>query len=488
MTSRRAVPRGRSNPPRWNRRSASRRWGTRLAPSTVPPKPPAIPRLWRRVRRTIWTWWLWGAGAVYALATDHYKSAIGFALAAFAFAVTRPREKAPALGLDHEFSTSSDEFLASMVGATGVAFLAGNSVTVLNNGDRFYPAMLEAVKSAQRSITMEAYIYWDGEVGRLLADAIAERAAAGVKVKILLDAIGSSTIGDDILGRLQRGDCQVAWYNPIRWYNLDRFNNRTHRKSLIVDGRVAFTGGAGIADQWRGDARSPEEWRDLQVRIEGPGAMPLQTGFAHNWLETTGELVSGEEFYPPAGPTPGRVDVQTILSSPAGGSSSVRIMYYLAIACARDHVWIENPYFVPDEVAIRTLTDAAARGVDVTIIVSGRYNDNRLARLNSRRLYGYLLEGGVRILEYNRTMLHQKTMVVDGLFATVGTTNFDNRSFSLNEENNVCFVDRTTVAAVEAAFMSDADASDEVELDAWRRRGWVAKGSEFLAQFLKDQV
>ena len=204
-----------------------------------------------------------------------------------------PVEAPPRFGLDHEFGVDDPEFLATVAGASGTPFIGGNALTLLNNGDAFYPAMLTAIREAERSITVEAYIYWAGDIGREFADALAERALDGCKVKLLLDAIGSASIGTEILERLEKGGCQIAWYNPIRWYSIGRFNNRTHRKSLILDGRIAFTGGAGIADHWRGNARGPEEWRDLQVRVEGPGVVPLQTGFAHNWQQTTGELVSG---------------------------------------------------------------------------------------------------------------------------------------------------------------------------------------------------
>ena len=217
--------------------------------------------------------------------------------------------------------------------------------------------MLEAIRGARRSITIEAYIYWRGEIGLEFAQAIAERAKAGVPVKLLLDAVGSATIGDEILKVLEDGGCQLAWFNPIGWYTLDRFNYRTHRKSLIIDGCLAFTGGAGIADHWRGCAQDPEHWRDMQIRIEGPGAIPLQTGFAQNWLRTTGELVSGPEFFHLPEPA-GDAAVMTVLSSPSAGASPVRTLYYLAIASARRSILIANPYFVPDQVAVDALRAA----------------------------------------------------------------------------------------------------------------------------------
>ena len=398
-----------------------------------------------------------------------------------------PVEAPPRYGLDHEFGVDSAEFLTTIAGATGVAFSSGNRIDVLNNGDEFYPVMLREIAGAEVSITIEAYIYWEGDIGRTFAKALAERARAGVRVKILLDAIGSSSIGNDILGILGSSGCQVAWYNPIKWYSLGRFNNRTHRKSLIIDGRVGFTGGAGIADQWCGHAQDGEHWRDMQIRVEGPAVTPLQTGFAQNWLERTRELVSGPIYYPeiePAGP----YLALTLMSSPVTGASTVRMMYYLSIICARRRIWVANPYFVPDPPAIDTLIEARQRGVDVKVMVSGVKNDSWLSRHNSVRLYGRLLDAGVEIYEYQHTMLHHKTMVVDGLWSTIGTTNFDNRSFAHNEESNVCVYDAALAEHLESIFHSDLRACRPVDPHTWRRRGMLAKGQEFIAAFLQEQV
>ena len=398
-----------------------------------------------------------------------------------------PVESPPRYGLDHEFAVDSPEFLSTIAGATGVPFTRGNRLTLLNNGDEFYPAMLEEIARAETSITIEAYIYWEGEIGRQFAQALADRARAGVKVKILLDAIGSNSIGEDILSILKSGGCQIAWYNPIKWYSIGRFNNRTHRKSLIVDGRVGFTGGAGIADQWRGQAQDVNHWRDVQIRIEGPAVTGLQTGFSQNWLERTHELVSGPEYYPPAEMRGPHVAL-TLMSSPVTGASTVRIMYYLSIICARRTLWIANPYFVPDAPAIDTLIEARKRGVDVKIMVSGNHNDNWLSRHNSVRLYGRLLHAGIKIYEFERTLLHQKTMMVDGVWGTVGTTNFDSRSFAHNEESNICFHDAALVEEMQDTFTDDLRFCTRVNVETWRKRGLFARAQEFVAAFFQEQV
>lgn len=435
----------------------------------------------------IWAWWAWALVTLALVAAGEW----GWALATGAMAATahllRRQVDPPELGLDHEFDVCDPEFLPTMAGATGVPFIPGNALEVLDNGDAFYPRMLDDIAAARTSIAVEAYIFWAGTVGTRFAEALSARAAAGVQVLVLLDTVGSSNVGDEILAILETGGCRVAWFNPIDWTHVGRFNNRTHRKSLVIDGTIAYTGGAGIADHWQGNARNPDEWRDVQVRIDGPAAQVLQSGFARNWQRSTCELLSGEAFYP-AVESRGPLALQVILSSQDVGASSVQVMHYLAIVCARSSILIANPYFVPDAVAQQTLIDARARGVDVQVMVSGIRNDNWLARQNSVRLYGDLLRAGIRILEFNRTMLHQKLMVVDGQWATVGTTNFDTRSFAYNEENNVCIHDRDVAGRIEATFRVDAAECDEVTLEAWQRRGLWRRAMEQVAALLEDQV
>jgi cardiolipin synthase len=481
--------RPRSQPHRYLQPNVPRDWRYRLAPAVTRQqrRPWGLPSLWTRVRRLLFAWWLWGALAVWAAATDAWGFAIAAAILAVFVHLASPLERPPVYGLEHQTEVGSRAFLDSMAGITGSPFVNGNHVTVLNNGDEFYPAMLDAICGARRSVTIEAYIYWKGEVGLQFADALADRARAGVPVKILLDSVGSATIGADILKTLEGGGCELAWFHPIHWYTIGRFNQRTHRKTLLVDGCIGFTGGAGIADHWSGHAQDPDHWHDVQVRIEGPGVVPLQTGFVANWLETTGELVTGEAFVPLPREA-GEVPVQTVMSSPVVGSSAVRTMYLYSIVCASRSILIANPYFVPDAVAIEALTDAQRRGVDVRVVVVGNTNDNWLARHNSVRLYGRLLEKGVTIFEYNRTMLHQKVMVVDGLWATVGTANFDDRSFGYNEESNVAFHDPASIGRLLEIFEEDLANVERVTLDAWRRRGVWQRAQEVVASLLQDQV
>ena len=480
--------RTRTHHPRFlGRQQLRRRSSYRPPPDPRQTKPKGVATAWTRIRRLLWSWWPWAALCIYFIEQRNWWAAFGVGAWAGVCSLSTPVEFPPQYGLDHGLTVADPEFLNTMAGAAGVPFLSGNSLVLLNNGDRFYPSMLKAIEEAQHSITIEAYIYWAGEIGMTFAKALAAAAQRGVRVKILLDAVGSSTIGNEILELLEKGGCHIAWYNPIRWNHLRRINNRTHRKSLVIDGRVGFTGGAGIADHWTGDAQDDEHWRDLQIRIEGPAVRPLQTGFAQNWLECTGELVTGPHFYP-APATAGTLALQTVMSSPETGASTVRVMYCLAMSAARVSIDIANPYFVPDHVAIDLFRDAVKRGVRVRVMVAGVSNDTLITRFNSVRLYGALLDAGVELYEYNRTMMHHKIMIVDGLWSTIGTANFDNRSFSHNEESNVSLWDEGIALDLTETFERDLAICERVTKDGWKRRGLPHKTIEALASFVQDQV
>jgi cardiolipin synthase A/B len=475
-----------SHPRRWGRRIPSK-WVRRLEPRIAERSRKGAISLWTRIRRLILAWWPWAVICLWGLVTDRWGWGFFSGSAALVNYLMTPDEFPPVYGLDHEFGIESDEFLQTVSGATGMVFVAGNTIELMNNGDEFYPAMLEAINRADASVTIEAYIYLAGDIGLRFARALARRAEAGVSVKILLDAVGSASIGAQILETLEQGGCQLAWYNRIQWYRIGRFNHRTHRKSLIIDGRVGFTGGAGIADVWSGRAQDPRHWRDMQIRVEGPAVVPLQTGFAANWLQTTGELISGHRYYPPT-ECDGPLSALTVMSSPETGASTVRTMYYLSIVCARKSIYIASPYFVPDATAVETLVDAKRRGVDVRIMVAGAHNDNWLARHNSVMLFGKLLEAGIDVLDYNRTLLHHKTMVVDGVWSTIGTTNFDNRSFAHNEESNVCIYDRTLAHKLQETFVADMKDCEHLSFETWRKRGIWNRAQEVVASFLQDQA
>jgi len=389
--------------------------------------------------------------------------------------------------LDPALDIHSKRFDTTLAGLTGAPVMGGNAVSIYNNGDEYYPAMIEAIEAATSSVTMEQYIFWDGDVGRRFAEAFAEKARQGVPVKLLVDAIGSATLGKNTYAILEAGGCQLAWFRPIHWYTLHRASYRNHRKSLIVDGRMAFTGGAGIADHWLGCASNPNEWRDIQIGVRGPAARAMQSGFAQNWMITTGEIIGGGRYFPESRPE-GNVEVQTILSSPSSGAGSAGTMYMVALQCARRELYIANPYFIPDSRVIAILAQAHRRGVEIKLMVAGPHNDTWWARQNSVRRYGPLMEAGVELYEYQPTMLHQKTMIVDGIWATVGTANFDNRSFALNEETNVCLHDPGIVAGLRRTFVEDLEQCRPVSLDDWRRRGLPQHAREWCASLVEDQM
>ena len=478
------------------RPTESRRWLKPRVPKDqlyrlTPPKPK--PRrlgatdLWDWFRSGLRAWWIWLAGALVAWHMGAWPLAILAGALSFVFYHTSPNSHPAIYALEPEFDTESAEFRNTIAGTTGMPLVEGNRVTIFNNGDQFYPAMLEAIESARHSVTTEQFIFWNGEVGRRFAEAFAEKAREGIPVKLLVDAIGSAGLGEEILTVLERGGCQLAWFRPIHWYTLDRANERMHRKSLIIDGRVAFTGGAGLADQWLGAAENEHEWRDVQIRVEGPAVSVQQSGFAQNWLLTTGEVLSGPEYFPVLSPV-GDVEVQTILSSPTSGATAAGTMHVIAVQCARRNLYIANPYFIPNSRFIDMLAQACRRGVNVKLMVAGRHNDTWWARQNSLRLYGKLLEAGVEIYEFQPTMLHQKIMVVDGVWATVGTANFDNRSFALSDETNVCFHDPRLVEELQETFRADLKRCRQIRLADWRARGVWQRTKERFASLIEDQV
>ncbi|MBZ5672883.1 MAG: cardiolipin synthase B [Acidobacteriia bacterium] len=472
---------------RWLKRQVPKEHLYRLSPRR--PKPKRLGRMerWDRIRRVIRAWWVWLAVAIAAHLAGNWILTFFAGIVSFIFYHTTPESHPAVYALETDIDVESREFPITMAGMTGMPLVPGNQVALFNNGDEFFPAMLEAVESAKHSITMEQYIFWDGRIGQRFAEAFAEKARSGIPVKLLLDGIGSSTLGEPVLRILEAGGCQLAWFRPIHWYTMNRSIHRDHRKSLIVDGKIAFTGGAGLADHWLGRAKNARSWRDIMIRVEGPAALEQQSGFAQNWLQCTGEILTGHDYFPVPKPT-GNVDVQTISSSPFEGTGAAGTMHLIALQCARRHLYIGNPYFIPDARMIEMLARACARGVSVKLMVAGKHNDTWWARQNSVRLYGKLIEAGVEIYEFLPTMLHQKILIVDNAWASVGTANFDNRSLALNEETSVCFHDRTLVNSLHDVFLADLERSRRVQLSRWKRRGFWQRAGEQFASLIEDQM
>lgn len=361
------------------------------------------------------------------------------------------------------------DFLHTLESTCQAAVHAGNRVEVLTNGAAFYPAMLDAIRAAERSINMECYIFQPGVTAQRFMDALSERAANGVTVTIVLDAIGSWSMRGRTLRALRDAGVRVEFYQRIRWYSLARINNRTHRELLVIDGRVAFTGGAGVADWWSGDDPGRPAWRDTMVRVEGPVVAALQGVCVENWLECCGEILTGPEYFPPLEPA-GDVLAFVVKSSPSDRATVSRVTFQLLIEAARRDVMINTPYFLPDKSLRLCLIGVARRGVRISIVVPGRRTDQAWVRLASRRGFKGLLEAGVRIYEYEPAMTHCKMLVIDDDWAVVGTTNVDNRSFEHNDEVNLALCDARIAARLRSDHERDVGASREITLEDWKRR------------------
>lgn len=368
----------------------------------------------------------------------------------------------------------SDEFLHVVQATCQATVLSQNRVEILTNGAQFYPAMRDAILRADASVHLEAYIFQPGEAADLLTDAMLARAREGVAVRLVLDSIGSAGLGLARTRRLREAGCHLYFYQPINWYRVHRLNNRTHRELLIVDGRIAFTGGAGVADWWyRPDGGRPA-WRDTMVRLEGPIVGALQGVFAENWLACSGEILTSPSDWPLL-PAAGTTEAMLVKSSPSDRATASRVVFQMLVEGAVSQVDINTPYFLPDRALRRALARAARRGVRVRVVVPGAHTDQRLVRLASRRMYGELLDAGVRIHEYRAGMTHAKVLLVDGRWAVIGTTNVDNRSFEHNDEVNVAFREAAVTERLRRDFESDLAASDEITVDVWRRRPRLEK-------------
>jgi cardiolipin synthase len=387
----------------------------------------------------------------------------------------------------HQFGVRDVAFLQTMHALTGAAISGGNRVEVLRNGVQIFPPMLAAIRAARKTINLEFYIYWDGEIGRTFAEALAERARAGIKVNVVLDAVGSSDMSEDLILFMRRNGISIEWYHPLRWYTLSRVNHRTHRKQLIVDGTVGFCGGVGIADNWLGDADSKDHWRETVVRVEGPVVTQMQFAFMDNWIKSRGELLTGLDYFPKIEPS-GNCLAQVMKSSPSEGSSMAKLMYIVSIVSARKSIYLNSAYFLPDSDTMRAFEGAVRRGVDIRVIVPGENMDVPVVRYASRFQYSQLLRRGVRIFEYLPTMMHAKTMVVDGIWTTIGSSNFDDRSFRLNDEVNVNIYDETIAAQMEKMFFEDLARSTEITRPNWRKRGWIDRAKEKVAGWFKEQL
>jgi cardiolipin synthase len=385
------------------------------------------------------------------------------------------------------YGSSSPQFHRAMGSLLGPGIVGGNKVVELLNGDRIFPAMLQAIQGARHTITFETYIYWSGDIGQKFADALSERARSGVKVHILLDWVGSGKMDEALLQKMEASGAQVRKFHKPAWYNFARLNNRTHRKLLVVDGAVGFTGGVGIAPKWTGDGQDENHWRDSHFRVDGPVVSQMQSTFLDNWLKVTGQVLHGEEYFPDIAPA-GKSSAQMFSSSPSSGSESMQLMYQMAMTAADQSIDLSMAYFVPDDLSRKIMLDAMHRGVRLRLITPGPITDTETVRAASRGTWGPLLAAGAEIYEYQPTMYHCKVMIIDRLMVSVGSTNFDNRSFRLNDEANLNIYDPGFSERQTQVFEQDLKHARRVNLHEWENRPLKEKLSERLALLLGSQI
>ncbi len=420
---------------------------------------------------------------IWAVITTVLLTALAIVLAAN----FKTPEKALERKLEHRYAVADPQFRREMGVMLGPGIVPGNHVDDLQNGDEIFPAMLAAIRAAQHTITLETYIYWSGEVGRQFAEALSERARSGVAVKVMVDWAGSIKMEDALIQTMRDAGVELHQYRPLHWYNITRLNNRTHRKLLVVDGRIGFTGGVGIADLWSGHAQDPKHWRDLHFRIEGPVVAQMQAAFNDNWIKTTGVVLNDEAYFPPLQRV-GDTDAHVFVASPAGGSESMHLMYLMSIAAAERSIDLQAAYFVPDPLIMKALLAARQRGVRVRVVVPGKFIDSDTVRLASRAQWGDLLQAGVEIHEYQPTMMHNKLLIVDGLMVSVGSTNFDVRSFRLNDEASLNVYDAGFAARMTEVFEDDLKHTVRYTHEIWARRPLKEKLVEKFIRPLRSQL
>ena len=385
-----------------------------------------------------------------------------------------PNEKKISHAIELPYGVRDPQFDRSLGQLLGPPLVEGNRVRALQNGDEIFPAMLEAIEGARHSITLESFIYWQGQIAEQFSRALAERARDGVRVHVLLDGLGCNCIGSALVREMLDAGVEVEIYNVVEFYDLDRINNRTHRKLMVVDGRIGFTGGVGIADEWSGHAQSPDHWRDGHYRVEGPVVAQMQSAFMDNWMKMAAVVLHGDAYFPPLTPA-GDLRCHLFKSAPHEGSDSLRLMYLFSIAAARESIHLANAYFMPDDLTLQTMIEALRRRVKIDILMPGPFIDKRFFREASYTRWGGLLAAGARFYEFQPTMFHTKLLVIDGAWTSVGSANFDNRSFRLNDEANLNILDAKFGAEQVAIFEADKARAREVTFAEWRGRSHTRK-------------
>jgi cardiolipin synthase A/B len=387
-----------------------------------------------------------------------------------------------------ELDVRDPGFLAAAEALTGAPISWGDDVELLINGDRIFPCYLDTIRRAERTICLLTYVYWSGDIASDVAEALCERANAGVEVNVIIDAVGGLKIERRLVDRMVASGVRVTRFRPPKPYAARRVTNRTHRKILVADGAVGLIGGVGIAEEWTGDAQDPDHWRDTHVRVRGPVVRGLFGAFAENWLEATGEVLAGEGYLPELEQAEGGGPMMVVRSSAGVGDTNVEALYYLAIAAARGRLDLTAAYFAPRPAFIDALCDAAERGVRVRVLVPGQNIDKPPVRVAGRASYDRLLACGVQLFEYGPTMLHAKTMVVDDAWSSVGSVNFDNRSFQLHDEATLCVLSDAFAGELTEQFERDLEVSERIEPGRWRERGPLQRASESALKLARREL
>lgn len=410
-----------------------------------------------------------------------------FLLAAVVFGILFIRRDTVEYYLDHEFTVDAPEFFPSAHALADPLPITGNKIELLHNGRMIFPAMLEAIRGAKESINFEAFLFHSGEVATQFCDALTERARAGVRVRVLLDGIGSAlALEQSDVDRLKEAGCSFAYYHPVASWRIDRVNRRTHRRVLVVDGRVGFTGGVGFSDEWLGDADAPGHWREVHARLEGPIVGRLQAAFQVHWFNEVGETLSGSGEFPDLSPA-GNVRAQ-VVASRSFSVAPLSLVQAVAFSAARKSIDITNAYCAPSSSQTRSLVAAVKRGVDVRLLLPGKHNDQPATKAAGRTAYGELLKGGVKIYEYQPTMIHSKTMVIDGIFSVLGSSNFDARSAQINEELDITVYDEAFGREMQAVFERDLLRSKPYTLEDFKKRSLWDRFTEWLMLPFHSQV
>ncbi len=398
------------------------------------------------------------------------------------------RESGHGYTLRGDCPPGTDGFLRAAEALTGAPISWGSDVDLLINGDQIFPCYLDTIRSAEKTVCLLTYVYWTGDIAHEVADALCERARAGVECNVIIDAIGGVKLERELIDKMVDAGVRVSRFRPVKAYAAKRLANRTHRKILVADGSVGLTGGVGIAEEWTGDAQDPDHWRDTHVRVCGPIVRGLFGAFAENWLEATGEVLAGDAYLPELEQREHGGPMMVVRSSAGVGDTNVEALYYLAIAAAQERIDLTAAYFAPRPAFIEALEAAAERGVRVRVLVPGPEIDKPSVRMAGRAAYDQLLDAGIEIYEYQPTMLHAKSMVVDDVWSTVGSVNFDNRSFQLNDEATLCVQSSAFAGELNEQFERDLERSERMEPGRWKQRGPLHRGQEAALKLVRREL